>query len=88
MFYMICINRSMHYTTVRQIKRAVITFSVEIHCGSLSPPSNGIMTGNNEVVDSVLIFSCDYGFRLSGSTQRICMDIGDWNGTDVFCDDE
>ena len=63
-------------------------FSVEIHCDSLETPSNGSKIGSNDVVDSVLMFSCDYGFRLSGSAQRSCscMETGVWNGTDAICD--
>ena len=61
---------------------------VEIHCGSLAAPSNGNIIGSNDVVDSVMMFSCDYGFRLSGSAQRSCMETGVWNGTDVTCDGE
>ena len=59
--------------------------SVEIHCGSLETPSNGSKIGNNDVVDSVMMFSCDYGFRLSGSAQRNCTDVGEWNGMEAMC---
>ena len=57
---------------------------VEIHCGSVATPSHGNVIGNNDVVDSVLMISCDYGFRLSGSAHRSCMENGVWNGNDAI----
>ena len=60
-------------------------FSVEIHCGSLETPPNGNKIGSNDIVDSVMVFSCDNGFRLSGSAQRNCTDVGEWTGVDIMC---
>ena len=59
---------------------------VEIHCGSLVAPSHGSASGSSDTVGSVVMFSCDAGFRLIGSSQRTCQQNGDWDGDDVICD--
>ena len=58
----------------------------EIHCGSLVAPTHGSASGSSDTVGSVVMFSCDAGFRLIGSSQRTCQQNGDWDGDDVTCD--
>ena len=58
---------------------------VEIHCGSLETPTHGSKIGSNDVVDSVVTFSCDYGFRLNGSALRNCTDQETWDGKVTTC---
>ena len=58
---------------------------VEIHCGSLETPTNGSKIGSNDVVNSVVTFSCDYGFRINGSALRNCTDQETWDGEVATC---
>ena len=58
----------------------------EIHCGSLEAPTNGSVDSNSDIVDSVAKYSCDYGFRLRGSSQRTCLTSGSWDGDVATCD--
>ncbi|KAK2168419.1 hypothetical protein NP493_1225g00007 [Ridgeia piscesae] len=58
---------------------------VEIHCGTLNPPSHGSKQGSNDLVDSVVSFSCDRGYRLQGSTRRTCTTQGTWDGVKTEC---
>ena len=59
---------------------------VEIHCGSLVAPSQGSASGSSDTVGSVVMFSCDAGFRLKDSSQRTCQQNGNWDGEDATCD--
>ncbi|KAK2168422.1 hypothetical protein NP493_1225g00033 [Ridgeia piscesae] len=58
---------------------------VEIHCGPLSAPFHGNKQGSNDVVDSVVLFSCDRGYRLEGSVRRTCTTQGIWDGVNAEC---
>ncbi|KAI0222756.1 hypothetical protein LSAT2_025993 [Lamellibrachia satsuma] len=65
----------------------VETTCVEIHCGSLVAPTHGSASGSSDTVGSVVLFSCDAGFRLIGSPQRTCQQNGNWDGEDATCDE-
>ena len=54
-------------------------------CSALPPPANGKMTQQLFKLTTLLIFSCNYGYRLSGSTARICLPSGQWTGNDTTC---
>ena len=57
----------------------------EIHCGVLDSPTHGSKQGSNDVVDSVVTFSCDRGYRLHGSLERKCTGQGTWDGRKSEC---
>ena len=56
-----------------------------ISCGRVKTPSNGAKNDSSPLLGTVVTFSCNDGFRLEGSVQRICMALGKWSGTDVNC---
>ena len=60
-------------------------FLSEIHCGFLDAPDHGIEQSSNDVVDSVMSFSCDHGYRLQGSANRTCTTQGTWDGVEAKC---
>lgn len=31
-------------------------------------------------------YTCDYGFELSGNSQRVCQASGEWSGSDPTCE--
>ena len=56
--------------------------SIVAKCLSLTRPSNG----NVEFTDSVAVYSCEAGYRLDGSEQRLCNnDTAEWTGRDPQC---
>ena len=55
------------------------------HCGRLDVPSHGSKQGTSNVVDSVVTFSCDRGYRLQGSENRTCTSDGTWDGEEAQC---
>nr|XP_028594815.1 CUB and sushi domain-containing protein 2 isoform X3 [Podarcis muralis] len=61
--------------------------SLEGLCGDPGIPSHGIRHGGNELsVESTVWFSCEPGYTLRGSLQRICQANGSWSGTQPECE--
>ncbi|XP_063820371.1 sushi domain-containing protein 2 isoform X2 [Pseudophryne corroboree] len=56
-----------------------------ISCGWLAPPVNGLKNGTTYVNGSVITFSCNSGFELTGSRQRMCLSDGTWSGDPAQC---
>lgn len=54
-------------------------------CAALSPPANGRVQQQVYKVTTLLIFSCNPGYRLSGSVARICLGGGRWSGSVAEC---
>ena len=69
----------------------MITYSVEftlflaIDCGPLSAPINGSFSGISTVFPNSVLFNCDPGFILNGSTVRLCQPNGTWSGFLTVC---
>ena len=55
-------------------------------CGPLDVPVNGTKSGNETTYPNEVIFSCDKGFNLRGSTKRMCTTEGIWSGVKTFCE--
>ena len=62
-----------------------MTVLAEIHCGLLNEPNHGSKQGSNDVVDSVVSFACDRGYKLQGSDIRKCTTQGTWDGVNAVC---
>eukprot|EP00057_Strongylocentrotus_purpuratus_P020678 XP_011675152.1 PREDICTED: sushi repeat-containing protein SRPX2-like [Strongylocentrotus purpuratus] len=62
---------------------------VVIRCGTISPPTNGIVScTNGRSVGSVCQSSCNTGYLLSGSASRTCVRSGNsasWSGSTASC---
>ncbi|XP_065174514.1 sushi, von Willebrand factor type A, EGF and pentraxin domain-containing protein 1-like [Sycon ciliatum] len=54
-------------------------------CTALSAPAHGSVQSNQYAITVLTVFSCDAGYRLSGSVARICLPSGQWSGTDTVC---
>ncbi|KAL9989269.1 hypothetical protein ACROYT_G003802 [Oculina patagonica] len=61
------------------------TFCQAVDCGPLSVPVNGSSSGDSSVFPNSLLFNCDPGFILSGSTIRTCQPNGIWSGFSTVC---
>ena len=76
--------RTKRYTKFLQI------FST-VTCQALSSPSNGGRTYNKNAVggrypvDTVVTFTCNSGYSLSGSSTRKCQTSGHWNNNSPTC---
>ena len=61
-----------------------------VACPPLDAPNNGIISCSPEVDElpspgDTCTFSCNTGYRLTGSHARICQDDQSWNGSDPIC---
>ena len=69
----------------KRIQLKSIFFSAAVDCGSLSAPRNGSSLGNFTVFPNELLFYCDPGFLLGGSSTRTCQANGTWSGIETIC---
>ncbi|XP_041826289.1 sushi domain-containing protein 2-like isoform X2 [Melanotaenia boesemani] len=56
-----------------------------ISCGRLPPPTNGKKHGTTYLHGAKVRLSCDEGYILKGSEERICQRNGQWSGEDTSC---
>ena len=70
------------YTVIYSVE---CTLFLAVDCGPLSPPMNGSFSGNATVFPNSVLFNCDPGFILSGSTIRTCQPNGTWSGFLTVC---
>ena len=54
-------------------------------CGALSAPMNGSSYGGSTVFPNSVLFNCDPGFILNGSSKRTCQASGTWSGFPTVC---
>ncbi|XP_037609602.1 sushi domain-containing protein 2-like [Sebastes umbrosus] len=67
-----------HVSLVEDLKRV-------ISCGWLSPPANGEKNGTTYLQGAKVQFSCDDGYTLKGSAERVCQENSLWSGEDTSC---
>lgn len=60
-------------------------FLVAVDCGPLFVPMNGSSSGDSTVFPNSVLFNCDPGFILNGSTTRKCQANGTWSGFQALC---
>ncbi|XP_065899211.1 uncharacterized protein [Dysidea avara] len=66
------------------------TMCRRVPCPSLTDPNNGVMTcslGDDGVpsYEDTCSFTCNTGYKLTGSDARTCQSDGSWSGTEPMC---
>ena len=61
-----------------------------VHCPSLTDPNNGVMTcslGDDGVpsYEDTCSFTCNTGYKLTGSDTRTCQSDESWSGSTPIC---
>ncbi|XP_017265981.1 sushi domain-containing protein 2 isoform X2 [Kryptolebias marmoratus] len=56
-----------------------------LSCGWIQPPSNGKKHGTTYLQGAKVQFSCDKGYTLRGSAERICQENSRWSGEETSC---
>uniref|UniRef100_A0A3P9H7J0 Sushi domain-containing protein 2 n=1 Tax=Oryzias latipes TaxID=8090 RepID=A0A3P9H7J0_ORYLA len=56
-----------------------------ISCGWLPPPNNGKKQGTTYLQGARVQFSCNEGYTLKGSAERICQKNAQWSGEEASC---
>ena len=56
-------------------------------CGPLTPPANGdVDTSSGTTAGSVALYSCNEGFVLTGTADRVCGSDGRWRPDPPACE--
>ena len=77
------------YSILHSIKfylNNVLCIFIGINCESPGILVNGMVTSNGTYVTSVATFTCDFGYELVGSRQRVCQSDGTWSNMIPRCD--
>ncbi|RVE65763.1 hypothetical protein OJAV_G00120000 [Oryzias javanicus] len=67
-----------HITLVEHLKPV-------ISCGWLAPPNNGKKQGTTYLQGAKVQFSCNDGYTLKGSAERVCQENAQWSGEEATC---
>ncbi|XP_077999677.1 uncharacterized protein LOC144452453 [Glandiceps talaboti] len=56
-----------------------------VECGSLTSPVDGLVQYDDTTEGNTAVYSCDIGYQLFGSEQRVCQLDGTWSGDIPHC---
>ena len=56
-----------------------------VDCGDPGTPTNGQRSLSSTTYNSAVIYTCDVGYTLQGSTSRTCQSNGQWSGSVPQC---
>ncbi len=62
------------------------TYRTEIECPALKDPENGSVDDGDNLPGTIAKYTCDYGFKLVGSSKRLCQKYGSWAGEAPICE--
>ena len=76
----------MEVFTVRVYFSLMLFYFPAVDCGQPQPLQNGSVTGGSTVYPNVMLFNCDEGFILRGSSEIQCQTNGTWGKSSSFCE--
>jgi len=56
-----------------------------VDCGDPGTPANGVRSLTTTTLGSVVLYECNRGFVLDGSSSRLCQATGVWSGLLPVC---
>lgn len=56
-----------------------------ITCSQLTDPEFGRVFLSSTTVNSTATYQCNIGYKIQGESKRVCLDIGQWSGTEPIC---
>ena len=57
-----------------------------VDCGNLTDILNGSVNFTETTFGSISTYSCNDGFGIQGSNERVCEATGQWNGSEPLCE--
>jgi len=81
---------ALEVSTIYSLSVTLIVNICIVPCPSLTDPNNGVMTcslGDDGVPSykDTCSFTCNTGYKLTGSDTRTCQSDGSWSGSEVMC---
>ena len=65
-----------------------ISIFLEIQCPKLKPPRYGKVYTSGQYPGDYAVYSCHYGYSLSGKSRRVCLHNGQWDGSPAQCKED
>ena len=79
-------------TTIGVLKNALYSVSLyslpansAVDCGDPGTPTNGQRSLSRTTLGYAVIYTCDVGYTLQGSSSRTCQSNGQWSGSVPQC---
>ena len=59
--------------------------TIVVDCGKLSGPKYGLVRITSTKLDAKAVYQCNRGYRLVGSSKRVCQPNSHWDGKAPVC---
>ena len=63
-----------------------VTFFTGVDCSTPKQLRNGTVNYDGTGYNMVVVYKCDEGYSLIGSSTRVCQSSGEWSGEEPFCE--
>ena len=63
-----------------------VTFFTGVDCSTPKQLSDGAVSYDGTGYNMVVVYKCDEGYSLIGSSTRVCQSSGEWSGEEPFCE--
>ena len=61
-------------------------YSIGVDCSAPKQLRDGTVSYDGTGYNMVVVYKCDEGYSLTGSSTRVCQSSGKWSGDEPFCD--
>ena len=63
-----------------------VTFFTGVDCSTPKQLRSGTVNYDGTGYNMVVVYKCDEGYSLIGSSTRVCQSSGEWSGEEPFCE--
>ena len=63
-----------------------LCFCTGVNCSTPKQPNHGTVSYNDTGYNMVVVYKCDEGYSLIGSSTRVCQSNGNWSGEEPVCE--
>ena len=64
----------------------LVTFFTGADCSTPKQLCDGTVSYDYTGYNMVVVYKCDEGYSLIGSSTRVCQSSGEWSGEEPFCE--